>query len=189
MKYLIINGAGSSIDVYKDFPDGRKLLEILKDNYDTNGIIKKHNPSSIDLLMTKIIDQNHHKDLIDRVKAAISNIIFEAQSKISSWNNNYFFDIIQSKILIDNVHEIDVVNFNYDTVLEKTVESLISIYESDADGNEERKSKRIKNLKDLLERLKNSHVYGYIGDGGKHINFIREALEEKTEEFISKIKN
>ena len=189
MKYLIVNGAGSSIDINNNFPDGRKLLENLKNNYDTGNVIKNHNPSSIDHLMTKIIDQNQHQELVGRVKRAISNIILEAQSKVSQWNNNYFFDIVQNLVGIDNIDQIDIINFNYDTTLEKVVEYLISIYTSENDGDEERKKSRIFKLEQLLIRIENSHVYGYIGDNGNNINFIRVATKERTAEFIKKIKD
>jgi len=189
MKYLIINGAGSSIDISNKFPDGRKLLENLKNNYDTGNVIKNHNPSSIDHLMTKIIDQNQHQELVGKVKKAISDIIFEAQNKVPQWNNNYFFDIIQNLIGIDKIDQLDVINFNYDTTLEKVVEYLIGIYKSENDGDEERKKSRIIKLENLGTRLQNSHVYGYIGDNGNNIDFIRVTTNERIEDFITKIKN
>ncbi|MBU6339429.1 MAG: hypothetical protein KGQ36_05630 [Rickettsiales bacterium] len=188
MKYLIINGAGASIDIQKDFPDGKKLLQNLKNNFDLENIIKNHNPSSIDHLITRVIDQNQHQDLVKRIKSAISNIILEAQNKIPQWNDNYFFDIIQNRIFVDNVDQIDVINFNYDTTLEKTVEYLIDLYESGNDGDNERKQLRISKLKDLLARLQKSHVYGFIGDNGNNINFIRSSKKEEVEKVMLKIK-
>jgi len=122
MKYLIVNGAGSSIDIKNSFPDGKKLLEKLKNNYDTGNVIKNHNPSSIDQLITKIIDQNQHQEFVGRVKRAISSIISEAQNELKQWHDNYFFDIIQNRVGIDDIDQIDLINFNYDTTLEEVVE-------------------------------------------------------------------
>ena len=189
MKYLIVNGYGSSIDIKNSFPDGKKLLEKLKNNYDTGNVIKNHNPSSIDQLITKIIDQNQHQEFVGRVKRAISSIISEAQNEVKQWNDNYFFDIIQNRVGIDDIDQIDLINFNYDTTLEKVVEYLINLYKSEEDGNEARKKTRVSKLENLLARIKNSHVYGYIGDDGNHIDFIRIATKERTSEFITKIKN
>ncbi len=189
MKYLIVNGAGSSIDIKNSFPDGKKLLEKLKNNYDTGNVIKNHNPSSIDQLITKIIDQNQHQEFVGRVKKAISRIIYEAQNEVKQWNDNYFFDIIQNRVGIDDIDQIDLINFNYDTTLEEVVKYLIDLYKSEQDGNEGRKKTRVSKLENLLTRIKNSHVYGYIGDDGNHIDFIRIAKKERTSEFITKIKN
>jgi len=189
MKYLIVNGAGSSIDIKNSFPDGKKLLEKLKNNYDFGNVIKNHNPSSIDQLITKIIDQNQHQEFVQKVKRDISSIISEAQNEVKQWNDNYFFDIIQNRVGIDDIDQIDLINFNYDTMLEEVVEYLINLYKSEEDGNEARKKTRVSKLENLLTRIKNSHVYGYIGDDGNHIDFIRIATEERTSEFIAKIKN
>jgi hypothetical protein len=181
MKYLIINGAGSSIDINENFKDGYGLLKELKENHDFGNIIKNHNPFSIDYLITNIIDQNKHEEFVKKVRNSISSIISEAQNKVSQWNNNYFFDIIQNRVGVDNVEQIDVINFNYDTTLEKVVEYFINLYEKE-EG-------RISKLKELLIRIENSHVYGYIGDNGDKIDFIRIKNRKRTEEFITKIKN
>ncbi len=188
MKYLIINGAGASKDISKNFPDGKGLLEKLKNNYDTNNIIKNHNPSSIDHLMTTIIDQNKYPDLVNKVKNGIFRIIHETQDKILKWNDNYFFDIIQNKILIDNVDQIDVINFNYDTALESIVEYFINLYKSQNDASEKGQT-RIEKLKNFKIRLQNSHVYGYIDNDGRNIDFIRITTQERKAEFIKKIKD
>jgi hypothetical protein len=95
MKYLIINGAGSSIDISNKFPDGRKLLENLKNNYDTGNVIKNHNPSSIDHLMTKIIDQNQHQELVGKVKKAISDIIDPLRNTTNHFNSDKFLTTTQ----------------------------------------------------------------------------------------------
>jgi hypothetical protein len=105
--------------------------------------------------------------LKERAKEKIKEIL--GKCKIQNIGKSYFYNILCNHVGIDNIDNLEIITFNYDIILEKTLDYLI-----ENNHSEERKKK----LENLKSRIK--HVYG---DTEKGIDFIRNVEKDKTEDY------
>ena len=201
-KHLLIIGAGASNSINNAFPIGNKHnIELYNSLFTTylgnaklsgddlfnftcmlneNNNIRK--PLSIDALMGEI----ERRDLIvaagqnieENTKMFIQitkDLIKEVLEEILLTEKNYFDYIVKNYIGFSNLENVEIINFNYDLCLEKTIEEIL---EKQWNLSEEMKEK----LNAFLKKLQDSHFYGDIKKG---IDFIRHKPED-SENFRDK---
>lgn len=146
-------------------------------------LLTENNFPSIDYLLQKI-DQISLGDLnrpINQIQETsqwlIDQIFSDIKKKIEAaagdHEYNYFWKILQKLNLYnkkyvnkeDMSQYIKIINFNYDLLLEDTIERFMYPYNID--------SIIYNNCKLLKEIIDESHFYGRIGNGGEDLKFIR----------------
>lgn len=144
----------------------------------------ENNFPSIDYLMQIIdeIDISKYCNDLNKVssldveniaKITINKILKELEVNISSYRENYFWKILQKLDIYTKEYNnkselkeyIQIINFNYDLILEKTLEIFMRGYNVD--------SIIYKNCLLLKEIIDDSHIYGKIGANGEGLKFMR----------------
>jgi hypothetical protein len=159
---------------------GEKFLNSIYIPLTIGNNIRADNPLSIDAFAGNIQDgriiiddknDNTKEFALKFIKDIITNILKE----ISLTEENYFNYIVKNYIGFSNLENVEIINFNYDLCLEKTIEGIL---EKQWNLSEEIK----KRLEAFKEKLKKSHFYGDIKKG---IDFIRHKPED-SENFRDK---
>ena len=177
-----------------DIEEGKELIKWLsKDSDITNEyqaaailsiLIKQHNPDSIDYFLQNLKDyffEEYESDnvTVEKVQkegaSIVQNIIRGIQENSNYFSvkqNFYFWDILKS--VEKDIDNIDIINFNYDTLLEESCKDFSSL----------RTDKVI--FKEFQKKLEDSHIYGDIKKG---ISFIRVIEERKIDQYSKLFNN
>jgi hypothetical protein len=143
--------------------------------------VNTRKPLSIDALMGEIekreivvckgnCEEKNVNTFIKMTKNLITSVLNDLSNSDTILERNYFSDIVQNYIGFSNLENVEIINFNYDLCLEKTIEGIL---EKQWNLSEEIKGR----LNALLEKLKKSHFYG---DTEQGIDFIRHKPEDSA---------